>query len=496
MNRKAGAALGLALAVCPAACLADTLFDAIQMAYETNPTLRAQRAQLRVDDEGYVQARAGYGPQVSVTGQYGWQGARVPQTASPFAPATTTDYSAGTGSAQLIVTQPLYTGGAIKAQVQGAAATVLQSREALRQAEGDLLTKVITAYVDVRRDRETLRILREEVDALAADDKEAQARGALGVATRTDVAQAEARLLAARSQLIAAQGRLNASSAEYLAVVGESPGELEPEPDLPGMPLSADDAFATADQNNPQILAAIQAERAAHEKINEAKAAMRPTVSIRIDAGISPIEPYLPKPYDQSVTAAAVVTQPLFTSGIYSSKIRQAVEGDNEALLNIEATRRAVVELVAQSWDQAASTRAANEVVERQVEAEEEALKGDKIEERAGLRTTLDLLNAENELNEARLTLIQGRHDAYVAGASLLAAMGVLEARYLTPKGQIYDPVAALDRVKNRGVPPWVDLIGKVDGVGAPSTSAPALSAPNAGTERPPASALSPSPTP
>ena len=154
MNRKAGAALGLALAVCPAACLADTLFDAIQMAYETNPTLRAQRAQLRVDDEGYVQARAGYGPQVSVTGQYGWQGARVPQTASPFAPATTTDYSAGTGSAQLIVTQPLYTGGAIKAQVQGAAATVLQSREALRQAEGDLLTKVITAYVDVRRDRE------------------------------------------------------------------------------------------------------------------------------------------------------------------------------------------------------------------------------------------------------------------------------------------------------------------------------------------------------
>ena len=496
MSIRTGVALSLVLTLGPAACVADTLFDAIEMAYQTNPTLRAQRAQLRADDEGYVQARAGYGPQISVTGQYGYEAARVPQPASLFTPATTTNYSAGSGTADLSVVQPLYTGGAVKAQVQGAAATVLQSREALRQAEGDLLTKVITAYVDVRRDRETIRIQREEVDALAADDKETQARGELGVATKTDVAQAQARLLAARSQLIAAQGRLNASSAEYLAVVGESPGELEPEPDLPGMPTSVDEAFEVADQNSPQILAAIQAERAAREKINEAKAAMRPTVSIRVDAGISPIEPYLPKPYDQSVTAVAVVTQPLFNSGIYASKIRQAVEGDNQAMLNIEATRRAVVELVAQSWDQAASTRAANEVVARQVEAEEEALKGDKIEERAGLRTTLDLLNAENELNAARLNLVQGRHDAYVAGAALLAAMGLLEARYLTPKGQLYDPVAALGRVKNRGVPPWVDLVGKIDGVGGPSTSVPALSAPGAGGERPPAAALAPSPNP
>ncbi len=496
MKLNLGLFIGALLVSGPVACSAETLLDAIQMAYETNPSLRGQRAQLRADDEGYVQARAGYGPQISINGQYGYQDARVQQPASIFTPASTVYFNASTGSAALSVVQPIYTGGAVKAQVQGAAATVLASREALREAESELVRKVITAYVDVRHDRETLRILRDEIASLSADYKETEARGALGVVTKTDVAQAEARWLAAHSQFITAQGRLNTSAAEYLAVIGQVPGELEPEPDLPGMPTSADEAFNAADHNNPQLLGAIEAERAAREKVNEAKAAMRPTVSIRIDAAIAPVEPYLPKPYDQSVTAAAVVTQPLFTSGIYSSKVRQALEKDNQAQFNIEVTRRSVTQLVAQSWDQFEATRAADDIVERQVAAEEAALKGDQIEERAGLRTTLDLLNAENELNTARLTLIQGRHDEYVAEADLLAAMGLLEARYITPKAQLYDPVAALARVKNRGVPPWVDLVGKIDGVGGPATPVSALSAPGAGAGRPKEATVSPDPNP
>ncbi|MGH7023679.1 MAG: TolC family protein, partial [Caulobacteraceae bacterium] len=378
----------------------------------------------------------------------------------------------------------------------GAAATVLASRQSLRQTESEVLGKVIGAYVDVRRDRETVRILRDQIDDLAGDFRETQARGALGVASKTDVAQAQARLLGARSQFALAQGRLNASSAEYLAVVGESPGELEPEPSLPGMPANADEAFAAAEENNPQLKGAIEAERAAREKVNQARAAIRPTVSLRVDAAIEPVEPYLPKPYDEGVTAAAVVTQPIFTSGLYSSKIRQAKEADNEAELDIEVTRRNVIQLVGQAWDQLAADRAANTVLAQQVGAEEAALNGARIEERAGLRTTLDLLNAEAELGSAQINLIQGRHDEYVAGATLLAAMGLLEARYLTPTVQLYDPADSLQRVRHRGIAPWVGLVSKIDGLGGPSTRLPALSAPGAGAERPLAPPVSSDPGP
>jgi outer membrane protein len=494
MQRTLGAVLGATLILQPFGCPAETLIDAIAMAYQTNPILRAQRAQLRADDESYVQARAGYGPQASVNGQYGYQVARVQQPATIFTLPSTVDYSATTGTADLSLTQPLYTGGAVKAEVEGAAAGVLESRQNLRQAESQLLVKVVTAYVDVRRDRETARLLREEINNLAEDDKETQAKGILGVLSKTDVAQSKARLLAARSQLITAQGKLGVSSAEYLAVVGESPGELEPEPDLPGLPTGADIAFDTANNNSPEILAAIEAEKEARQKVKEAKAANRPKISIRLDAAIAPVEPYLPKPYDKYLSGQVTITQPLFTSGLYASKVRQALEEDNQADLKIEATRRDVTREVASQWEQFVATRDADEVLSEQVKAQEEALKGDHIEERAGLRSTIELLNAEAELNNAKIALVQGRHDAYVASASLLAAMGLLEVRFLDPDAQLYDPVAALKRVQNRILGPWTGLIGKIDGLGGPSSDVPALSAPDAGAARPPVAASSPDP--
>lgn len=488
-GRAACLAVGGALLVLGAGSAeAETLSDAIRLAYQSNPALRAQRAQLRQTDEDYVQARAGLGPQVSVQAQGAHHYARVEQPPPPFYnphSPNVVNYDAGTGSADLSVVQPLYSSGAVSAQVKGAAAAVLAGREDLRQAESQLLNDVITAYVDVRRDRETLKVLQDGIDALTRDFQEIKAKGAAGALTRTDVAESESRLLAARAQLDLAQGRLNASVAEYVNVVGQSPGDLEPEPDLPGMPRTVDEAFEAAEKNNAQLLSAVQAEKAARQKVNEAKAATGPTVSLRLDANVGPEEPYLVHQYDKDFSVSATYNQPLFTSGMNSSRVRQALDRDNQAQLDVENVRRGVVQQVARAWSSLASTDRALDIQQKQVEVEQAAVVGNRIEQRVGTRSTFELMNAEFELTNARLELLQSRHDAYVARAGLLAAMGLLEARYLTPGAQLYDPKASLQRVEHIGAVPWESAVETIDSLGGARTSAPRLSAPDAGGERP-----------
>jgi len=479
------AASALLIACIPTITSGETLLDAIRLAYDSNPTLRAQRAELRATDEEYVQARAGYGPQVSISGQYGVQSARVQQPASIFTPAATTSYRADTGSADLDIAQPLYTAGATRAQVQAAAATVAAGREALRQTESQVLTNVITAYVDVRRDREILRILTGEIADLTRDDRETRARQVAGQLSKVDLAESEERLLAAQSQFEIAEGHLNGSVAEYVAVVGQSPENLEPEPELAGIPGAVDQAYDAANHNNAQLLQAIESERAAREKINQAKAANGPTITAKVDAAIAPVEPYLPRQYDQSVTGAVVVTMPLFTSGLNSSRIREALDEDNSAELNIEVARRGVIQLVTQAWTQLASARRAISIGERQVDIEQVSVVGNRAEEQNGLRTTIDMLNAEQELANSRIGLVQNRHDEYVARANLLAAMGLLETGFITPGGEIYSAAASLKRVKDLGSLPWEGLISEIDAVGAPTSREPRPSPPDAGGTHP-----------
>jgi outer membrane protein len=480
----AGLAAELALLVAPAAG-ATSLFDAIRLAYDTNPTLRAQRAQLAAVGEGYVQARAGLGPQVGLNGQGGYQTARVQAAPSLFSRASDTTYRGSTAQADLSIVQPLFTAGAARAQVRGAEANVLAEREDLRQIESETIQKVIAAYTDVRRDRQVLGILRDEIDDLTREFAETKGKAEFGQLTRTDVAEAESRLLSAEAQLDVARGRLKASDAEYLAVVGESPDELEPEPDLAGMPESLDEAFAASDQNNPQIRQALETERAAREKVNAAKAAYGPTVSLRIDAGVSPIEPYIPGLYDRNVTVAAVFSQPLFTAGMTASKVREAADRDSQAMLDIEAARRGAVEEVTQAWAQWTAATASATRKARQVEIEKVAVEGNQVEERVGRRSIFELTNIEVDLANARIDLLQSRHDEYAARAALMAAMGRLEARYLTPGMTTFDPAAGLRRDARSSAIPWSGAVEGLDGVLAPKTAAPSVAEPGAGSKRP-----------
>jgi outer membrane protein len=467
------AAIGLASAALAGAAWADTLPDAIALAYQSNPTLQSQRAQLRALDESYVQARAGFRPQASVQLQGDY--ANGPST---FGAGILTD------AAALNVSQPLYTGGLTSAQVRAAQADIQSGRQRLRQVEAGVLQSVIQAYVDVRRDQQALGIAEQNVAVLRRQRDETKARFDVGQITRTDTAQADARLAAAQAQLSAAQATLAISRAAYAAVVGQSPGDLAVEPALTGLPLTVDQAFDGAEKDNPGVLLADYAEQAAAARVAVAKSAYRPNVSLNASLGYegsltnAPLLGLRTGMYEQNITAAATLTQPLFAGGMNASRIREALENDNTQRLAVEGARRQAMQVVAQGWNQLLAARGATSANQEQVKADEIAFEGVRQEADVGLRTTLDVLNAEQELRNAQLALIDARHDQYVATASVLNAMGLLEIRNLDASVPAYDPEISFRRVKHAGAVPWEGLVAGVDGIGAPHIQARPASAP------------------
>ncbi|HWA61260.1 MAG TPA: TolC family protein, partial [Caulobacteraceae bacterium] len=261
----------MALAAGAGAAHAESLADAISLAYQTNPTLQAQRASQRALDEDYVQAVSGYRPTASGQASITHDDNSAP--ASFFGGGGQTNSS----NATLTLTQPIYTGGRVSSQVSAAQADILAGREALRRVEIGVLLNVIQAYVDVRRDQQRLAISQENVNVLQRQLEESKARFEVGELTRTDVAQTEARLAAAQAQLASAQAQLAISSTNYNAVVGQNPGDLEAEPPLAQiLPPTVDQAFDVAEQQNPQLRQADYTEQGSAARVAGAKALTRP----------------------------------------------------------------------------------------------------------------------------------------------------------------------------------------------------------------------------
>lgn len=449
---------------------AETLQDAIALAYQSNPTLQVQRAQLRALDETYVQARSGLRPQVSAGVEADYQ-----QGLSTY---NTPVEDVG---ASVSATQPIYNGGATTAETRAAEADIQSGRQQLRQVETSVLQGVIGAYADVRRDQEALSIAQTNVNVLQNQLAETRARFDAGQRTRTDTAQAEARLAAAQAQLSSALGQLSVSRAAYAAVVGQSPGDLAPPPALPGLPASVDEAFAAAARDNPAIQGADFDEQAAAARVAAAKAANHATFGLRAQVGETGYYAndaalgLTSNLWARSITASAVFTKPLFTGGLNESKVRQALETDTAKRIAIEAAQRQTVQQVAQAWSQVTTARANTASNAQQVQADQVAFEGVKQEASVGLRTTLDILNAEQELRSAELALTDARHDEYLADASLLAAMGRLNIAALDPAAPAYDPDRSFQRVKHAGALPWDGVVAGLDSIGAgPAPAAPA----------------------
>ncbi len=456
-RRPIGLPLSALLSVVLAAggARADSLADAIALAYQTNPTLQAQRTQQRVLDETYVQARAGYRPTADISGDLSYQDNDGRNTDS--------------SGVALSATQPLYTGGRVAATVTAAQGDILSGRESLRQVEATVLQTVIQAYVDVRRDQQALVIRKDNVEILRRQVEESQARFDVGEITRTDVAQSQASQALARSQLAVAQAQLNISRAAYAAVVGQNPTDLEPEPPLPMAPATAEEAFARAEDNNPNLRAARYDEQASRARIAAARAERMPSVGLRATLGFAgPVSGFDPKDYGRSLTASATVSQPLFAGGVIDSRIRQAIERNNTDRIQVEQARRDVLQRLAQAWNQLEAARSVMASGEEQVRAARIAFEGTQEERKVGLRTTLEVLSAQQALRDAELTLIDARRDEYVASAAVLNVMGLLEARYIAPAAPLYDPAKSFNRVKHAGFVPWEPVVSALDSIGAP----------------------------
>jgi len=443
---------------------AETLTDALTAAYRDNPQLLAQRARQQVTDETYVQAETSLRPTLSATGAV--QSGAEPNSLTDFR-AGSANYSDNQGA--LTLTQPLYTGGQATWAIRQAKARVLAGREGLRGVEADVFQASIQAYVDVLRDQDVLAVRHADLDTLQRQADEAKAKFDLGQVTRTDVFQARTQLEAARAALAAGQAQLEVSRAEYRAEIGQPPGQLTAPDDLPGLPSTVDEAFDLAEASNASLDQSRFTEQASRAAIAEAKAAYRPTVSLSGSFGyIGPASPIRPGDYDRNALAQVTISQPLLTGGLRASAVRSAVAQDTADRIAIEASRRAVVQQTAQAWYQFLAGQQQTLANQAQVTAAEDALKGVQLEYGYGLRSTLDVLIADQNLRSAQVALAGSRHDTYVAEAQVLSAVGRLEAASLLPNESSYDPAKSFDRVRRSGALPWDGVVSGLDSLGAP----------------------------
>ena len=454
-------ALGAGLA---APAFAETLSEAISQAYETNPNLQAQRAGQRALDENYVQARTGWRPTLTLqaSGEYS-EAHNIQVPRSPFGPISRNNL----GTALLVFNQPLWTGGRTAAAVTAANAEVLQGREQLRQVEAQVLQAVTTPYADVLRDQQNVATQQDYVKLLQSQLDENRARFDVGEVTRTDVAQSQTRLASAEAQLQSAQAQLGVDRATYAAQVGHNPGDLAPLPPLDYlMPGNVDDAFTIAEQNNPALRGQEYAEQASRARIAGARANRMPTVSLQATGGWEngPLNHLDDSRYQRVGTATLNVTVPLFSGGLTSSQIRQEIERNNADRITVETQRRSVLATITQAWNQLLAARANIAATDEQGRAAAVAYEGMHEEERVGLRSTLEVLQVAQDLNQAHLAQAQAHHDAYVLSAILLANMGRLEARNLIPAERQYDPKANFRRLRfTWGWTPWEEPIGVFD---------------------------------
>ena len=458
------------------AAQAESLAEAIALAYQTNPQLLSQRSVLRNVDESYYRTVRGLGPTVTAdvalgaTGTYDFDPSTTCISTGPTPICVIADkyQTSDQVSVSVSATQPLYSGGRLSANIRAQEAAVMAARENLRQVESAVLLRVVQAYVEVNRAAEALTIAEQNVVVLTRQREEAQVRFEVGASTRTDVAQAEARLATSQTSLIAARATLANAQAAYAQVVGQPPGKLEKEPSVASLlPADVTNAFRAAQENNPALRAAYLRERQSAEQVVAAKSAYRPSVTAQLTAGYDPN--VFGQTEDTAITGAIRASVPLFTGLTTGSTVRSAIETNKNDNILIEDQRRSVLQQVTSNYNQLVSARASISSNEAAVAASNLAQTGTREEQQVGLRTTLDVLNAEQEYRAAQLNLVNARASEYIAAVSLLSTMGRLDVGVFAPSAARYNPSENFDKVNSFGLP-WEPVVRTLDNLGAAST--------------------------
>ena len=414
---------------------AQSLRDALAQTYESNPDLAAERAGLRATDESVPQALSNWRPTIKVDGSYAVRKReRELETTS-----TTIDNTDQLQSVSLTISQNLFRGFRTIAETDNARNTVAAGRASLIDTEQTVLLQAVKAYVNVVRDRVILSLRENNVKVLEQERQATADRFEVGELTRTDVAQAVSRLADSISELTIARGNLNSSTADYLEVVGSAPADLI-RPVLPdGLPNSEANAVDLAKANNPSVVAQDFTQRADREAIDLVVGVLLPTLSL--DGELERNKDVLgADTVSTELTVALSLTVPLYQAGDVYSRIREAKQKANQSLLQLAEQERQAQEQSRQSWADLQSATARITSVEAAVAAQEIAFEGVQQEAQVGSRTVLDVLDAEQELLDARVDLVIAQRDEIVAAYELLEAIGRLTAQDLGLDVAIYDP--------------------------------------------------------
>jgi len=447
---------------------AQTLRQALTMAYRSNPTLLGEQANQRAITENSAQARSGWRPTVSVNMDANYQ--QGPYTNAFALGAYTSNYAEGYVTAR----QTLYSFGHVANQVRAADARSRAEGQNLRLTESQVFINVVTAYMDVLRDRAILGVREADLDTLTRQVNITTTRYNLGGTpteqmTRTDVEQAETRRQSAVVALTQARATLAASSALFRATIGADPNELTMPSSLPGLPDTLDAALHEALAANPQLQQTRETKAATEADIDTFRSQWGPQVQVQGYFGtIGPASPFHGNLYGNQVSGTVSLVQPLYNGDLYNAQIRQARDRDETARHHVELARRTALQNVVTAWRAVDNGLQAIRAGGAEVRAGETALKGYQVEYGYGLRTTTDVLYADQIFRAAQVELATSRHDTIVAEANLLQATGRLQAGALLPEIPRYDADAAFRKARRRGWEPLQAPISALDSAGWP----------------------------
>jgi outer membrane protein len=454
-----GLTLGSAAIVagCTAAA-ADTLEWALVQAYQNNPSLNAQRAALRATDENVPQALSGYRPKLSITANGGYDYAStLSHSVSQAVFPNTVSYTnfaepyeqRGIGAT---ATQTLYNGMQTANRTRQAESQVMGARETLRVTEQQVLLDASTSYMNLLRDQAILDLNRRNVEVLTEQLKQTRDRFNVGEVTRTDVAQAESRLAAGRSALLGAQSNFVTSEANYRRVIGVDPGRLAPGTPVDRLsPVTLPGAINQGQTQSPSVNAAMYGVDIAELAVKISEGSLYPNFGLTASAAKN-WDPLYNVNKQTTASLVGTLTIPIYQGGAEYSAIRQSKETVGQQRLNLDINRDQARATVVQSWGQLDASKAQIEATTAQVNAAEIALNGVREEARVGQRTTLDVLNAQQELVNARVALVTAQHDRVVASYTLLAAVGGLSMQKLGLNVTVYDPQVHYQQVRDAWV--------------------------------------------
>jgi len=434
--------------------------DALERAYWTSPALIAQRARLRSTDYRLPQARALSGPSLSYRATYGYQRDNIE---SPF--GSWFAQSGWSSTAAAILTQPLLTFGRNAAGERGALAEIAFERAQLRSSEANALFGAIRAYVLLLRAGDALSIVEEDLALLEREYADNTARFAKREVTSSDLQQVETRVELSRAQLFSARDELATARAQFLAAVGAPAGDLAPPDPLPVPVRTLEEVYAFAESHSPVLGGAYARERISRAAADAARAAMLPRVDLRGTGEIGTVSPYSDSRRATALRGEVVVSGLIFDSGLLRARLQEAEAANDADWRLIDQALRENRAEVADAWNEWLAQTAAIDRLRLASDAARRAFEGALLQEKAGLRTTLDVLSLARELLQARSAYTTATASAYLAQARLLAAMGALERSYLTPDAPPGDdPDRHLRQTRSSGeVPLLVPALRAVD---------------------------------